>query len=141
MTTSPCVRSISTNKVLPDRGADRSTSRARCGVVVVVFCANAKSETVAISAMQEMYTARRRRGVSMVLWQLKEKRGISHTGTNEAARRCCSTNAAAPRGLPSMHRPEFIIAAKIRVYPDFSLSLYLGAEESWSILEVYTRQG
>ena len=29
----------------------------------------------------------------MVLWQLKEKRGISHTGTNEAARRCCSTPA------------------------------------------------
>ena len=45
---------ISTNKVLPERGADRSTSRARCGGGVVVFCANAKSETVAMSAMQEM---------------------------------------------------------------------------------------
>ena len=136
MTTSPCVRSISTNNVLPDRGADKSTRRARCCVgAVVVFCANAKSETVAISAMQEMYTARRRRGVSMVLWQLNEKRGISHTGTNEAARRCCSTNAE------GSHRCTGRIAAKIRVYPAFSLSLFLGAEESWSILEVYTRQG
>ena len=33
-----------------------------------------------------------------------------------------------------------LIAAKIRVYPDFTLS-FLSAEESWSILEVYTRQG
>ena len=54
MTTSPCVRSISTNNVLPLRGADRSTRRARCGGAVVVFCANAKSETVAMSAVQEM---------------------------------------------------------------------------------------
>ena len=53
MTTSPWVRSISTNNVLPDRGADRSTSRARCGVVLVVFCANANIETVAMSALQE----------------------------------------------------------------------------------------
>ena len=68
--------------------------------------ANAKSETVAINAMQEMRTARAR-GVNMVLWQLNENENQPYRHNEAAA-------AAAPRmlarGLPSMHRPRRIVA-------------------------------
>ena len=82
--------------------------------------------------------ALRRRGVSMSWAALNRKQGISHTGTNEAPRRCCSTMRL-PEGS---HRctGRAGIARKFGFTLILSLSL-LGAEESWSILEVYTRQG